>query len=285
MWSFKIGHSELTSKSLLLRIIIFAVVYGVVETTYIYAGRGAVSFGFSVSSFVAGLLFAIVLCYVFLQVPFRSSVRIAVAWLALFIIEFFSNLMEGYFFTSVIPTISLFFAATMMALLITFVQAFFAGILFIPRGPLSSLTAEMGDYFGQRPWYSWVLRIALCSVIYFPIYFTFGGLVSPIVLPYYTDPSFGLGLRIPSFEVMVPLELLRGFLYVVALLPLLVALKIGRRALYAAVVSILYVVGAFGPFLLDETLPVVLRTVHGIEILADCLVFGAVIIYLLGRKV
>jgi len=283
MWSFRIGHSELVSKSLLLRIIVFAVVYGVVETVYVYAGRGAVSFGFAVSSFIAGLLFAVVLGYVFLQVPFRLSVRIAIAWLALFIIEIFSNLLEGYFFTTLIPTISLFFAATMMALLITFIQAFLAGVLFIPRGPLSSLTTEMRDYFSRRSWYSWVLRVALCSVIYFPIYFTFGGLISPIVLPYYTE-SYGLGLRIPSFEVMVPLELIRGFLYVVALLPLLIALKIKRRALYAAVVSVLYIIGAFGPLLIDETLPIVLRTVHGIEILADCLVFGAVIVHLLGRK-
>jgi len=71
MWNSKIGHSELTSKSLLLRIIIFAVVYGVVETAYLYAGRGAAS------SSVAGLLFATALGYIFLQVPFRSSARLA----------------------------------------------------------------------------------------------------------------------------------------------------------------------------------------------------------------
>lgn len=192
--------------------------------------------------------------------------------------------VEGYFFTTQIPTSSLFFAATALSLAITFVQALLVGILFTPREPLSRMVTEAEYYFGQRPWYSWLWRIALCSVVYFPIYFTFGGIVSPIVLPYYTDSSSGLGLRIPSFQVMVPLELLRGFLYVIALLPLLAALKIRRRALYAATVSLLYVTGALGPFLIDEALPILLRTVHGIEILADCLAFGAVIVYLLGRK-
>jgi hypothetical protein len=54
---------------------------------------------------------------------------------------------------------------------------------------------------------------------------------------------------------MVPLELICGFLYVLALLPLLIALKIKRRTLYTAVVSILYIIGAFGLLLLDEASP------------------------------
>ena len=63
-------------------------------------------------------------------------------------------------------------------------------------------------------------RIVLSSVIYF----TFGGIVSPIVLPYYTSLSYGL--RMPGFEVLAPLEIFRGFLYVIALLPLLAALRV-----------------------------------------------------------
>lgn len=272
------------TKGFIVRILVFALVYAAVESVYRFAGLGTISVIFSVSAFVAGVLFALVLGYVFSRVAFRVTVRIAMAWLALFIIEIFSNLLEGYFFTTQISTTSLFFAATVFALAITFVQAVLVGILFTLREPLSRMVTEAKDYFGQRPWYSWLWRIVLCSVVYFPIYFTFGGIVSPTVLPYYTDSSSGLGLRIPSYQVMVPLELLRGFLYVIALLPLLAALKIRRRALYAAIVSLLYVTGALGPFLIDEALPVLLRTVHGIEILADYLVFGAVIVHLLGRK-
>jgi len=272
------------TKVFIVRALIFAVVYAVVESLYRFAGLGTISVAFWVSAFVAGVLFALVLGYIFSRVAFRLSVRIAMAWLALFIIEQFSNLVEGYFFTTQIPTTTLFLAATTVSLAVTFVQALLVGILFTPKEPLNSIVAEARDYFGQRPWYSWLWRIVLCSAVYFPIYFTFGGIVSPIVLPYYTESSSGLGLRVPSFEVMVPLELLRGFLYVIALLPLLVALRIRRRALYAATVSLLYVTGALGPFLIDETLPVLLRTVHGIEILADYVVFGAVIVHLLGRR-
>lgn len=274
--------AQLTGRDFGIRIVIFALAYAVVDSIYRSAARELVSVTFAVSSFIAGMLFALVLGYAFSRVPFRLSVRIAAAWLALFIIEMFSNLVEGYFFTTQIPTVPLFLAATMLALMITFIQALFVGVLFTPKEPLRSLTTETKGYFAQRPWHSWFWRIALCSVVYFPIYFTFGAIISPVVLPYYASPSYGL--RIPSFEVMVPLEFLRGFLYVIALLPLLVALRIRRRSLYALIASILYVIGAVGPFLVDETLPILLRTVHGFEILGDCLVFGAAIVYLLGRK-
>jgi hypothetical protein len=274
--------AELTNRNFIIRIVVFALAYAVVDSVYRSAGRGPVSVTFIISSFIAGVLSAVVLGYAFSRVRFRLRVRIAVAWLVLFVIGVFSNIVEGYFFTTQISTVPLFMAATMMGLVITLVQAVLVGVLFSPKGPFSPLTTEMKSFFAQRPWHSWFWRIALCSLVYFPIYFTFGAIISPVVLPYYASLSYGL--RIPSFEVMVPLEFLRGFLYVITLLPLLAVIRLARGRLYAVVVSILYVIGAVAPFLTDETLPVLLRTVHGLEILGDCLVFGAAIVHLLGRR-
>jgi len=129
--------------------------------------------------------------------------------------------------------------------------------------------------------------MGLGSLIYSPIYFTFGALVSPFVIPYHTN--FSLGLAIPSFNVILPLEIVRGFLYVLALLPLLAILKIRNRYPYFRVVTLLYVLGTLIPFLLSplEILPspVPLRIFHGLEILADSFVYGAAIVTLLSRKV
>ena len=75
-----------------------------------------------------------------------------------------------------------------------------------------------------------------------------------------------------------------NLVYVVALLPIIATLKIKRKPLYATIVSLLYVTGALGPLLVTETLPVLLRIVHGVKILADYMVFGPVVVYLLGRK-
>jgi len=148
--------------------------------------------------------------------------------------------------------------------------------------PSSKQTSFMQILFSLRNAFR-TSRIALCSLIYFPIYFTFGGIISTFVLPYYTNPSLGLNLTIPSFETMIPLEFLRGFLYVVALLPIMATLKLPKRTLFLSVVALLYVAGAFVPFLTDSTFPVFLRVVHGLEILADCFVFGGVIVYTLKR--
>lgn len=223
-----------------------------------------------------------VLALIFVQLPFGRGIRIGVAWLALFIVQEFSNLVEGYFFTTFLPTIYLFVAASFLWLLVTFIEALFVGLLFAPKKVGRSFTEEIRAYFDQRSWYSWILRVAAGSIVYFPIYFAFGALISPFVIPYYENST--MGLRIPSFAVMIPLELVRGFLYVIALLPLIAVLRVQRKYVYAGTASLLYVAGALVPFLSGPTLPVQLRIFHGFEILADCLVYGAALVYLFAPK-
>jgi hypothetical protein len=210
------------------------------------------------------------------------TIRIGVVWLALFIVQEFSNLVEAYFFTTYVPTIQLFFAASFVGLLVTFVEALLAGLLFVSGKVRRSFRIETQAYLRQRSWHSWILRLMFGSLGYFPIYFAFGALISPFVIPYYQNPS--LNLRIPSFAVIVPLEFVRGFLYVLALLPLIALLRVQRKYVYAGTASLLYVAGAFVPFLSGPALPVELRIFHGLEILADCLVYGAALVYLFAPK-
>ena len=216
---------------------------------------------------IAGILLALVLNYIFRQLPFTKGGIIGLAWLVLFIIQEFSNILEGAFFTTLLATPTLFLAAVLLGLLVTFIEALLVGLLFARRISGKSYAKEVRKYLGQRSPESWILRVAAASILYFPIYFAFGALISPIVIPYYSNSS--LGLRIPDFAVMVPLEFARGFLYVFALLPVLAVLRIDRRYVYVAIVSLLYVAGAFAPFLTSSTLPITLRLTHGLEILGD----------------
>jgi hypothetical protein len=117
---------------------------------------------------------------------------------------------------------------------------------------------------------------------YFPVYFFFGALISPFVVPYYTNPSSGL--KIPSFTVLIPLELLRGFLYVISLLSLFATIRASRRTVFAIIASFLYVPGALVPLMVPHSLPAEILPFHLVEILADSIVYGAVITWLLGRK-
>ncbi|MFQ6085559.1 MAG: hypothetical protein ACE5OY_04765 [Candidatus Bathyarchaeia archaeon] len=66
---------------------------------------------------------------------------------------------------------------------------------------------------------------------------------------------------------MIPLELLRGFLYVIALLPIVATLKLPKRTVFLSAVALLYVIGALVGFLTDPvSLPLFLKVVHGLEI-------------------
>jgi len=85
---------------------------------------------------------------------------------------------------------------------------------------------------------------------------------------------------IPGFDVMTPVELVRGFLYVLALLPIIAGIRIKRGYLYVGIASLLYFPGAFMPLLTNLSWPVQLRIFHGLEILGDFLVYGAALAYL-----
>jgi hypothetical protein len=136
----------------------------------------------------------------------------------------------------------------------------------------------MTAYLQNRPRSSHLLRIVLASAGYVPVYLFFGLLVSPFVIPYYADPAHGLGLQIPPFSVMIPPEILRGFLYVASLLPLQVALKADRKEAFLLLSGIFFLAGAGTQFLAAGTsqgsFPVFLRIIQGLEILGDSLVYG-----------
>jgi hypothetical protein len=270
------------SVEFLARVLLFSLLYASVQVIIEYVRTNQTSMLSAISNFVAGILLAVVLGLVFTRLPFVRAIRIALAWLALLIVQEFSNLVEGYFFTAFLQTIYLLFASLFIGLLVTFVEALLAGFLFIPEKVDMSFMKEFGECLSQRSWYSWILRFVVGSVAYFPIYFAFGVIISPFVMPYYQDPN--MGLRIPSFAVMVPLEFFRGFLYVIALLPIIAVLRVQRKYVYAGTASLLYVAGAFVPFLSGPSLPVQLRVFHGLEILADCLAYGAALVYLFAPE-
>ena len=119
------------------------------------------------------------------------------------------------------------------------------------------------------------------SLVHFFMYFTFGSIIAPWILSYYDSPSQSLGLTVPPFEVMIPLEILRGFLYVVALLPIIATLRVSSRTMLLSVVGLLYFAGAFVPFLTSSTLPTFLRIVYRLEIPVDSIVYGAALVHIL----
>jgi hypothetical protein len=197
------------------------------------------------------------------------------------VVQQFNNALEGYFFTALYPSVSIFAGSVLSSLGTTLVEGIVAGVLFLPEIHDKSLVSELSSYLRERSSASWGWRIVVGSVAYFPIYFFFGAFIWPFVAPYYANPS--LGLRIPPFTVIIPLEFFRGFLYVMSLLTVFAATNASRRTVFAVVASILYVPGALVPLMSQRSLPPAIVPFHLVEILADSIVYGAILAYLLGR--
>jgi hypothetical protein len=200
-------------------------------------------------------------------------------WVELLVIEFLSNYVEGYFFTTKFDNATVLIQSVSSALVSSAISAT-AGALLLGYGA-TRITVSLKEHFATRRRDSWILRILVGSIVYFTIYFFFGLLISPFVVPYYSDPSFGL--RIPSFTVLIPVELFRGFVYTLVLLPLLATVVGGRTTKFIALAGMLYIPGALIPLLGNASVPAPIIPFHASEILADSIIYGFVLSRILSR--
>jgi len=200
-------------------------------------------------------------------------------FLLLFVVHRFVNLVEGAFFTTT-GTLGLGFSLLNVAVS-SLVAGSLIAVLFPPGWVEEGLLAALRRYFAQRRWTAWAWRLPLAAVLYLPIYWIMGAIVAPIVMPYYTDASLGLGLVAPGFEVILPLQILRGAIFVVGLLPAIAVWRGSRASLALWLGLTIVVLGAVPPMLEAYFLPLTLRLVHGTEISISSLLQGLVYAWLL----
>jgi hypothetical protein len=196
----------------------------------------------------------------------------------LFIVGSFNNMLEGYFFTNVFDSLDMFVMGAAVMLVSSGLQAMAAG--YVLQAGERSLMAGFNQQMQKRNLGEWVKRLAVGALAYFPVYFFFGMLVSPFVISYYSDPS--LGLVVPPFSVIIPLEIVRGLLYVAVLLPVVACRDADIKGSTVALAGMLFIPGALLPLLGDQGLPAPIIPFHLVEILADSVVYGYLLARLLG---
>jgi hypothetical protein len=120
----------------------------------------------------------------------------------------------------------------------------------------------------------WAWRLLAAWLAFPVIYWCFGSLIAPVVMDYYRA-GVG-GLRIPPTETILGMQLLRGVLFLVATIPIVLLWRKSRRAFIVSV-GLAYAV-AVGAFQLVQGtfLPVFLRVIHTVEIAADSFAYAAV---------
>jgi len=246
--------------------------------------QGYLSAGFALGAVIVAILYGITLYYLNTNVPLSRKARFLITWLAVYCIQMLMPVLEGVFFSTQFEGApELIFGALVFGWILVLPTALAGAILFRPA-EVQSFSEIRREYFGRRSLAQFAGRFGIASVLWMVIYFIFGAIVAPYVLPYYTDGGVGYELVLPDLQVILGLQLLRGFILVLLILPLVISINLDWKPLAASITSLLYIGGALAVFLISEQYPLVLRMIHGMEMLADAIFAGIVIAYLLGKR-
>ncbi len=231
------------------------------------------------SLFIGGILTTIVVGAVSVRLTLPSGQRIGVLFLMVYMFFYLIEAPETALFTTMSLSFQIFIL--IQQLIINLVLAILIGLLFTPTRIGAGLITEVKTYFARRSGKEWLWRFALAALLFFPIYYFFGWVFSPITVPYYNKPELGLGLVIPSFEVWLPVEIGRGLIYALTMVPLLAVLRMSRWRLGLWMGLILAIVGAVVPQLVNASWPLPLRIGHGIEMVLDSFAQSLMVAWLL----
>lgn len=214
----------------------------------------------------AGLVFALGLAAMATGLAGRWWERWAVLSIFLFGINGIGNGIETTIFTTLGGSVGAAVGFLPPAALCALVVA-----LLFPAPSEISLARKTSDFFAQWNPASLAGRLLL-AVLAFPIiYFLFGMIVAPIVTPYYAELEF---LKIPAMSTLVPVLHLRSALILLVTLPVVIGWTGSRRGLIFGLGLGNATAVGLGGLVQVTFFPAVLRWVHGIEILADGIVYA-----------
>jgi hypothetical protein len=167
------------------------------------------------------------------------------------------------------------------ALLLNGILATVSGLLMAtPTGTETTVLQQIDQGIRSLGWEQFTLRTAGAAIAYMVAYCVLGSIAWRFVRPYYTDPAHGLQLRVPSARIILPLQVGRGLIASLVLLPFVVGVSQGISWWCGLSVS-LAVVTAIVPVLNARDWPPYLRFVHGVEISIFCFAQAASLWWLL----
>jgi len=226
--------------------------------------------------FPAGLVYSIGLAAIAIGLVGRWWQRWLILATFLFVINGIGNSIEGTLFTTLGGQVG-----AAVAFLVPSVTCAFAVALLFPTPSGVRLAQKFSWFFARSKLVPFAGRV-LIAILAFPvIYLVFGGIVAPIVVPYYEALDF---LKIPPLSTLIPVAHARSVLLLLVSLPIIIGWEGSRARLilglglgHAAAVGV-------GGLVQATFFPSVLRWVHGIEIFADSLVYAWVLVLLFTIK-
>jgi hypothetical protein len=226
--------------------------------------------------FPTGLVFSIGLAAMAIGLVGRWWQRWLILAAFLYFINGIGNAIESALFTTLGGE-----SAGAVAFLVPSVACAIAVTLLFPAPADVSLANKGAEFLARYKPVSLAGRMLLAIVAFPVIYLLFGGIVSPIVVPYYEALDF---LKIPPMSTLIPVAHLRSVLLLLVSLPIIIAWEGSRGRLilglglgHAAAVGL-------GGLVQASFFPAVLRWVHGIEIFADSMVYAWILALLFAAK-
>ena len=177
----------------------------------------------------------------------------------------------------------------MLFTLLSFLPSFLllsamVAMLFPPKAPQEPCLDCLRNYFGGWKPIQWIWRLG-CAVLAYPlVYFTFGLLVNPFVQKFYATGQYELSL--PNWDQLIPLQLARSFLFLLVSLPVLAWWRGSKKELWLHLGASIFILTALMAVITSYWFPWELRLFHGLELLADALVYSGALAVLLwnGEK-
>ncbi len=132
-----------------------------------------------------------------------------------------------------------------------------------------------------RPARDLAWRLAAALVAYPAIYIACGLVVRPFIEGYYSSGAYELVA--PTWGQIIPLQLARSLLFLLASLPILAAWRSTRRGLALALGLAVCVLVAFMPVITAYWFPWQMRLFHGLELATSSFGYAALLVALLAR--
>lgn len=226
---------------------------------------------------VSGLVVAVVVVPIAARVAAPGWQRFEV-WFFLFFLNLASVAIEGSMFApAAAPPSVLGLNLIRLAVVSATVAAIAAGLVGHPSSP-ASRTGEP-----RRRWYEWAWRVIAATMIYLVVYFVVGGLNYTFVTHPYYESHVG-SLTVPSAQVVLAYEPIRGVLVALSVLPLVLALRMRGAQLAAVVGGMLFIIGGLVVLLPQTSLPLYLRAASLWEVFAQNVITGIACAYLFRLK-
>ena len=250
--------------------------------------QGLVSQGPGVSIFLSGtslgahLSMGVVLALISRRHPGGFLPRFTSLFALIYGILAVNTAIELLFFSEMALPAALAFLA--LGAVATAVYAMLSSLLFRPEKEVAEERDTRWSGLKTHSAAGWTWRISAGVLTYLALYIVVGAIAFRYTGTYYTDPSYGLDLTVPSLGTVFMVQVARSFIFILALWPLAASVRCTRVQASALGGAALFVLGGLLPLLLNTDWPAPLRLYHTVEILFQNAPAGFVITWLIWSQ-